>query len=443
MKTVTKRRLCLRVALGAGLAILTGAVGGSTASAQAGGAGGAAGAAGAGTAGAGGAGGAATTTPSCSNATMFPNPIVITGSSAFEPTASYFAAKAAALTPAVTIIYNPTGSCAGVGAVKEHQMLTGTGDLYLSTDTAGKPKKTTCTIDTPLFADIAVSDVFFESCDLGAKPATIGDIQGPVQAMLPIVASTNTAVTAISAEQAAAIWGCGAAGKVGMFIDDTSATAIQQRNKDSGTQILMAKNINVPANMFKGHGNSSGGNMLTSMTMGAASQPMQVIGFIAADAYKGALSAAMPAPIKSLAFRGIGQTKAYYADSTATAQDRRNVRDGHYVIAGPEHMIVSLAAGSPSANAQKFIDWINGDAMVDASPNTWIDLEAAAGTIPQCAMSVTHTSDGGPMAPYTPCKPCGCYYEAKATGTPPASCTVCTTSAQCSAGKSCSYGFCE
>ena len=84
-----------------------------------------------------------------------------------------------------------------------------------------------------------------------------------------------------------------------------------------------------------------------------------------------------------------------------------------------------------------------GDAMIDTSPYTWIDLEAAAGTIPQCAMTVTHTSDGGPMAPYTPCKPCGCYFESKATGTPPASCTVCMTSAQCPTGKSCSYGFCE
>jgi hypothetical protein len=255
-----------------------------------------------------------------------------------------------------------------------------------------------------------------------------------------VVASSNTTVQAISAEQAAGIWGCGSAGKVGMFIDDTSATGTQQRNKDSGTQMLVAKNIGVPGDMLRGHMNATGGAVLTSMTMGAATQPMQVIGFVAADAYKGALSAATPVPIHSLAFRGFGQTKAYYADSTATAQDRRNVRDGHYVVAGPEHLFTN---GTPSANAKKVIDWINGDAMIDASPNTWIDLEAAAGTIPQCAMTVTHTSDGGPMAPYTSCKPCGCYYESKATGTPPASCTVCTTNAECSAGKSCSYGFCE
>jgi hypothetical protein len=231
---------------------------------------------------------------------------------------------------------------------------------------------------------------------------------------------------------------------ISTFTDDTSANGIQQRNKDSGSQILVAKNIGVPADMFKGHANATGGALLASMAAGAAAEPMQVIGFIAADSYKGALSTTPPSPIHSVAFRGIGQTKAYYADSAATAFDRRNVRDGHYVIAGPEHMITTLTNGAPSANAQKFIDWINGTTMIDASPNTWIDLEAKAGTIPQCAMKVTHTADGGLMAPYSPCQPCGCYFESKATGvaTPPG-CVSCASSASCGAGKTCSFGFCE
>ena len=424
------KRSCLRVAAGIGLAVALGAGGSATAWAQAG---------------AGGAGGASgNTTPSCSDATLFPNPIIITGSSAFEPTASYFAVKAAALTPPVTIIYNGTGSCAGVAALQGPTALTMTGDVYKTMDANGKPVKSTCQIDAaPTFADIAVSDVFYESCNLGAKPATIGDIQGPVQAMLPIVAASNTAITAISAEQAAGIWGCGSAGMVGMFTDDTTANGIQQRNASSGTQILMAKNIGVDPAMFKGHANATGGALLTSMANGASAQPMGVIGFIAADAYKSALATTPASPIHSLAFRGLGQTKAYYADSTSTAQDRRNVRDGHYVIAGPEHMIVKLTNGLPSANAKKFIDWINGASSVDASANAWIDLEATAGTIPQCAMSVTHTADGGPMAPFTPCKPCGCYYELKATGAAPASCVACSASAPCAGGKSCNYGFCE
>ena len=429
MSHATKRS-CLRVAAGAGLAIALVVGGSSTAWAQSG---------------AGGAGGASgNTTPSCSDATLFPNPIIITGSSAFEPTASYFAVKAAAQTPAVTIIYNATGSCSGIAALQGHTALTLVGDVYKTMDANGKPVKTTCQIDaTPTYADVAISDVFYESCGNGAKPATIGDTQGPVQAMLPIVAAANTAITAISAEQAANIWGCGAAGMIGMFTDDTSANGIQQRSSTSGTQILMAKNIGVDAAAFKGHANSTGGALLTSMAAGASAEPMQVIGFIAADAYKSALATTPPSPIHSLAFRGLGQTKAFYADSTATAQDRRNVRDGHYVIAGPEHMMATLTNGAPSASAKKFMDWVNGVTSIDASANTWIDLEATAGTIPQCAMTVTHTADGGPMAPFTPCKPCGCYYESKATGVAPASCVACSAGSPCAGGKACNYGFCE
>src|SRR5437773_1923329 len=128
MNVVKKRLYCSNVLTGLALALVVAAAGEATAFAQAGGAGGAGGS---GTAGAGGAGGAAVT-PSCSNATLFPNPIIITGSSAFEPTASYFAAKAAAMTPPVTIMYNGTGSCVGVDAVRNHQALTKTANAYLS-----------------------------------------------------------------------------------------------------------------------------------------------------------------------------------------------------------------------------------------------------------------------------------------------------------------------
>jgi len=51
------------------------------------------------------------TNPSCNDATMFKNPIYLTGSSAFEPTASRIAVKLSALATPYTVIYNSTGSC--------------------------------------------------------------------------------------------------------------------------------------------------------------------------------------------------------------------------------------------------------------------------------------------------------------------------------------------
>ena len=63
----------------------------------------------------------------------------------------------------------------------------------------------------------------------------------------------------------------------------------------------------------------------------------QAIGFLAADSYD-----ANRTMLNALAFQAFGQSKAYYADSTADAFDKRNVRDGHYVVWGPEHFFVAV-----------------------------------------------------------------------------------------------------
>src|SRR6202012_4160618 len=66
------------------------------------------------------------------------------------------------------------------------------------------------------------------------------------------------------------------------------------------------------------------------------------------------------------------------------------------------------------------------------------------GLIPECAMQVTRSEDGGDLSPYTPSEPCTCYYLSKipgAAGTP-AGCTACTAAADCGGG-ACNHGFCE
>ena len=57
------------------------------------------------------------------------------------------------------------------------------------------------------------------------------------------------------------------------------------------------------------------------------------IGFLGADVYDGDR-----ATLNALAFEAVGQTKAFYADSTSRRSDRQNVRDGHYTMWGYEHM---------------------------------------------------------------------------------------------------------
>jgi hypothetical protein len=250
--------------------------------------------------------------------------------------------------------------------------------------------------------------------------------------MLFIVPQSNDTSTNITAAEAQLVWGCGMAGAVAPFTSDAS---IMQRDQNSGTQGIVAKAIQLAPAAFKGFSNSSGGNLVTKLL---AVDPNTAIGFLAADAYdsrRGMLNA--------LAFKAFGQNKAYYADSTADSFDKRNVRDGHYTVWGPEHFFATADAQGKISNpkAAAFIGWINGTTTTTAfNP---IDVAAAAGVIPQCAMKVTRDQDGPPVKNYTPAAPCGCYWESKATKTTPPGCMACTDNSGCTGGKKCSNNFCE
>ena len=73
----------------------------------------------------------------CNDAAKLPNPIVVTGSIAFEPTLRLFAAKLAAEPSPTTIIYTgSTPSCAGVADVLSGKDLGGApGRYYFFLDT--------------------------------------------------------------------------------------------------------------------------------------------------------------------------------------------------------------------------------------------------------------------------------------------------------------------
>jgi Cys-rich repeat protein len=382
---------------------------------------------------------AQSTTVACDDATTLPNPVYLAGSSAIEPTLAQLAVQVTAK-QGMTLIYNPISSCSGAADIVDStQVLSGTAHYYVAdaTQASGVATKS-CTIATGTRPLIGISDVFYESCTGASLPATVGEWHGPVQPMLLIVPEANVTTTALSYQQAAAIWGCGAKGLQSPFIDET---AIQQRTSTSGTQTMVAAAIGVPPTAFKGKQNSGGSGLVTSLL--AVADPQTAIGILAADAYDPAR-----ATLNSVAFQGKGQTKAYYADSDANSVDKKNVRDGHYVIQGPVHIFSQLVNGAPSATAKKVLDWITGVTPIDATDanNTgYIKTVALAGNVPQCAMKVSNAYDGGPFSVYTPPVSCGCFYEktvSKLT-TDPVGCVPCTADSQCTGGKRCQTGYCE
>ena len=380
-----------------------------------------------------------TTTVSCADTTILPNPVYLAGSSAFEPILAQLAVQIAAKQN-VSVIYNPISSCTGVTAVADSTYsLSGTGHYYRVNATDNTKVDTlSCSITGGTKALVGVSDVAYDSCMGEAKPVTLGEWRGPVQSMLIIVPEANVTTTNISAEQAAAIWGCGDAGKVPPF---TEKACIQQRSASSGTQILVARNIGVPESAFKGTTNSSGGVLVQSLL--ACADPQAAIGFLAADSY-----ATQRGKLNALAFRGIKQKKAYYADSDANSVDKKNVRDGHYLIQGPLHFFSALAAGSPAASAKYVLEWLTGKTPIDpkdVNNVNYITTVASLGDVPQCAMKVQLDKDGGKFSPYAPEVSCNCQFEkaVSAVSAAPASCKVCTTDVDCTGGKRCQTGFCE
>jgi hypothetical protein len=96
-----------------------------------------------------------------------------------------------------------------------------------------------------------------------------------------------------------------------------------------------------------------------------------------------------------------------------------------------------------SPDAKKVVDYLS----LAETPTGFdlIQLEAKSGVVPDCAMRVRRgDEDMSPMISYMPKKSCECKFVYEATGTAPANCKTCTTSAECPAtAPACNYGFCE
>ena len=58
-------------------------------------------------------------------------------------------------------------------------------------------------------------------------------------------------------------------------------------------------------------------------------------------------------------------------------------------------------------------------------------LTVKAGAVLDCAMEVKRTTDVGPLTPYAPAAPCGCFFAANTPGGS-TTCTACTSNSQCS-----------
>jgi hypothetical protein len=360
----------------------------------------------------------------CDDPTL-PNPIYIIGSSAAKP---YMAALGQALAGTTTIVYQAPGSCNGPDAIFNGTLMTGTASYWDSTGTLQ-----TCNIDpvTGVTADVGTSDVFSTSCaGFGAPPAGVGDFFGPNQVMNFVVPSASSQ-TMISAQGAYFVYGFGMAGMVSPWNNDSF---IFQRSSTSGTQSMIAAAIQVPSTKWKGAMNATSGAMLTSVTM--STNPGATIGILSSD-----VADVNRSTLKILAYQHFGQDCAWLPDSSSTAFDKKNVRDGHYPLWGPLHFFAKVGANNVPSNPKvaTFLGYFSNPSSAPTGVNM-VQVEIKAHTVPACAMSVARTTEVGPVTAATPT--CGCFFDFTATGS--TTCTACTSDASCTGSSThCRYGYCE
>ena len=366
-----------------------------------------------------------------------------------------------------TLFYQPEGSCAGLQALVDDMgsmstcdgppCLTGYAYYYLS----GSTSPQICALDANGdHVELVLSDVDAQACATGPVGPSFLDTIGPAVSMNLVTPTPQPEVLAITSEQAYFVFGYQCGGGISPWTDSDFHFI---REPTSGTAVILQQAIGLPADAMHGiypasfaETQISGSDAVAAELSSASSSASKTIGFLAssfADPQRRS-STNLAGLLSNLAFRPMAGTSAYYPDSTASSFDKQNVRDGHYPAFGYLHMITrSGQNGLPQPlSAKFFIDVIEETKQFSNGFDPFA-ATAAAGYIPQCAMSVERVTDvlspdGYPqLQSYEDPAPCNCAFETAADPqhSTPASCLQCTTDANCSTGSNnfCRRGFCE
>lgn len=376
-------------------------------------------------------------TKNCYDPVERPNVVYVAGSSAVGGFLGVVQGVMAATGSSYTIVYQSQGSCTGVSAVYSDDptkrvikdITTNYARFYKADGTTEE-----CFLDpNGNEVDIGVSDVYASTCSFTAPPAgvQIADYQGPIQPMTFVVPALSTQKS-ISAEAAYMIFGTG--GNMGATAPWTDPTYYFNRNASSGTQQMIARAINVPADKWWGidRGSSSkvrdGLKILLDATL--AEKAIGILSTDVADDFR--------SDLRILAFKAFGQDCAYYPDSTPFLFDKQNVRDGHYPIWGPIHFVTRVTGGIPTTQAGELVTRFAAPKL----SNELVTAIVSKHLVPKCAMHVDRTSEMGPLKTYSTESRCDCFFQKVVAGT--TTCQACTNSAECPANApACSYGYCE
>jgi hypothetical protein len=332
----------------------------------------------------------------------------------------------------LTIIYQGNSSCVAWDSIINGTPITGTGSYWDPASTSAA----SCSLPAKgVVPDVGVADIFASTCTSlpDGLPHDIGDFFGPVQTMSFVVPKVSTQQS-ISAQAAYLVYGYGAGGGVSPW---TRTSNILHLDGASGTQRMIAAAIGVPTEQWQGKDLLYSSMEIDALTSVSAADAPSTIGILAVTNVVGDV----PTSINVLAYQHYGQSCGYYPDSSPAGKDKRNVRDGHYAIWGPVHIMSRTQGGYPvNPDAKRVVEYWTGT-MAPPSGVDLIQVDAVNNLVPTCAMRVQRRTEMGPLSTFSPPNPCGCYFEAQAGQT---GCQACTTASSCPASTpTCSFGYCE
>lgn len=344
----------------------------------------------------------------------------------------------------ITLVFTTSGSCTNINGFYTQTALT-TNFQYIpsvSEDPNWTPSSPTLACTPPaggVVPDIGNSALFIASCtNEPAVPDFVQFTNGPVQAYVLAVPKASPAV-AISFEQAYFVFGFGPtilAQMMGAIDPWTDESQLYIRTVTKSTLLTWAANV-YGTDPAKWHGTKLDGSPMVVSGLQTSTNPSAAIGILGAEVYD-----ANRATLSELAYRAQGQYMAYYADSTSTSRDKKNVRDGHYTVWSPTVWMNKIDPSTHvpvKTDAQYVIDMIAGKQVTPApnfDPNV---IVAHVGLVPDCAMRVKKDFDGGPLSLYKPSESCTCKFESIVDAS---SCETCDGSTPCASGV-CRAGYCE
>jgi len=339
--------------------------------------------------------------------------------------------------PIFVVYKDDAGACSGIDALTGLGSTTISGSAYYWDSATG----TRATCDLPFSGqsvDFAVMGNSPFLCPLVTDASLVEgvvDVTGPVSSVNVIVPNAS-AEQSISAEAFYLVYGLGPAAGIAPWTNSDESYYIH-RNENSFVQLYLAEATGLPVTKFYGVDAGSNSNSVAYLT--ALADPQAGIAFVSGD-----VADANRATVRTLAWQHFDQNVGYWPDSSATAYDKKNVRNGQYFLWGTNHFygVEGSTEGSyADPNVQVLLEYLSGVSQPAGTTQTITQTAINNKNVPVCAMNVARDGDLGPIYAWDPPEPCGCYFDYSATGA--TSCATCDETTPCSGTDVCRFGFCE